>query len=86
MKVQILLVPITSQFLMKKILSGELLTSFPMADSVSKLSPYENRGHLYLPLPYARHCKIRERKYKGMRRQNRWRGGVLSNMERQDSV
>lgn len=41
------------------ILSGELLTSFPMAASVSELSPYENRGHnLYLPLPYARHCKI----------------------------
>jgi hypothetical protein len=67
---------------MKKILSGELLNGFPLAATVSELSPYENRGHLYLPIPYARLCKIRERKYKGMRRQNRWRGGVLPNMER----
>lgn len=41
------------------ILSGELLFGFPLAASVSELSPYENRGHnLYLPLPYTRHCKI----------------------------
>jgi hypothetical protein len=43
---------------MKNILSGELLTGFPLAASVSELSPYENRGHLYLSLPYAHHCKI----------------------------
>lgn len=41
------------------ILSGELLTGFPLAASVSELTRYENRGHnLYLPLPYSRHCKI----------------------------
>jgi len=41
------------------ILSGELLARFPLAASVSELTRYENRGHnLYLPLPYARHCKI----------------------------
>lgn len=41
------------------ILSGQLLTEFPMAASVSEETRYENRGHnLYLPLPYAKHCKI----------------------------
>lgn len=41
------------------IISGSVLTGFPLAASVSELSPYENRGHnLYLPLPYSKRCKI----------------------------
>lgn len=41
------------------VLSGGQLTGEPLASSVSDLSPYETRGHnLYLPLPYAKSCKI----------------------------
>ena len=41
------------------ILSGEAVTSAPLAASVSELSPYENRGHnLYFPIPYSRRCKV----------------------------
>jgi hypothetical protein len=41
------------------ILSGTALTGAPLASSVSDSTKYERRGHnLYLPLPYARHCKI----------------------------
>lgn len=41
------------------ILSGNLLVGEPLASSVSDLSPYDKRGHnLYLPLPYAKSCKI----------------------------
>jgi Protein of unknown function (DUF2961). len=41
------------------ILSGNLITTAPLAASVSELSPYENRGHnLYFPIPYKKQCKI----------------------------
>jgi hypothetical protein len=41
------------------ILSGKVVTSPPLATSVSALSPYENRGHnLYFPIPYAKACKV----------------------------
>ena len=41
------------------ILSGSLITTGPLAASVSELSPYENRGHnLYFPIPYKQRCKI----------------------------
>ena len=41
------------------ILSGGLLTGEPLSSSVSDSTNYEMRGHnLYLPLPYAKHCKI----------------------------
>jgi hypothetical protein len=41
------------------ILSGDLVSGPPLADSVSKDTPYENRGHdLYFPIPYAKSCKI----------------------------
>jgi hypothetical protein len=41
------------------VLSGRALAGPPLADSVSPDTPYENRGHdLYLPIPYAKHCKI----------------------------
>ncbi len=42
-----------------KILSGGLLAGEPLSSSVSPLTDYQRRGHnLYLPLPYAEHCKI----------------------------
>lgn len=41
------------------VISGGKLTGEPLSSSVSDSSTYEMRGHnLYLPLPYARHCKI----------------------------
>jgi len=41
------------------ILSGTVVTSAPLAASVSELTPYENRGHnLYFPIPYAQRCKV----------------------------
>lgn len=41
------------------ILSGKLLVGEPLASSVSDSTKYEMRGHnLYLPLPYAKHCKV----------------------------
>ena len=42
-----------------KILSGGALCGAPLSDSVSHESPYLNRGHnLYLPIPYAKSCKV----------------------------
>ncbi|GAI06579.1 unnamed protein product, partial [marine sediment metagenome] len=42
-----------------KILSGGLLAGEPLSASVSPETEYQRRGHnLYLPLPYAEHCKI----------------------------
>jgi hypothetical protein len=44
---------------MADLISGGALAPPPLSDSVSPDSPYERRGHnLYLPIPYARHCKI----------------------------
>jgi hypothetical protein len=44
---------------MADLISGGALVPPPLSDSVSPDSPYERRGHnLYLPVPYARHCKI----------------------------
>ncbi len=41
------------------LISGGALVPPPLSDSVSPESPYERRGHnLYLPIPYAKHCKI----------------------------
>lgn len=42
-----------------EVLSGGKLCGAPLSDSVSPLSPYLQRGHnLYLPIPYARRCKV----------------------------
>ncbi len=42
-----------------EILSGNLVTSYPLAASVSDSTPYNMRGHnLYFPIPYAQRCKI----------------------------
>ena len=41
------------------VVSGTALCGAPLADSVSPLSPKDRRGHnLYLPIPYAKSCKI----------------------------
>lgn len=41
------------------VLSGERVTVDPLASSISKLTPIEQRGHtLYYPIPYSSHCKI----------------------------
>jgi len=41
------------------VLSGGLLAGDPLSTSVSPLTEYQRRGHnLYLPVPYARHCKV----------------------------
>lgn len=41
------------------VLSGGLLTGAPLSTSVSDSTEYAHRGHnLYLPLTYAKHCKI----------------------------
>ncbi|MCL2104114.1 MAG: DUF2961 domain-containing protein [Kiritimatiellaeota bacterium] len=41
------------------VLSGEALCAKPLSASVSERTPYLNRGHnLYLPIPYAKRCKI----------------------------
>ncbi|MBS0011672.1 MAG: DUF2961 domain-containing protein [Bacteroidales bacterium] len=42
-----------------RVLSGQLLAGEPLSSSVSPESDYYRRGHnLYLPIPYAEHCKI----------------------------
>lgn len=41
------------------ILSGGKLVGAPLSTSVSELTPYGERGHnLYLPVPYAKSCKV----------------------------
>lgn len=41
------------------ILSGGRLTGMPLSTSVSEKTSYEMRGHnLYLPIPYAKSCKV----------------------------
>ena len=40
-------------------MSGHALVDAPLSASVSELTDYKQRGHnLYLPIPYAKHCKI----------------------------
>jgi hypothetical protein len=42
-----------------EILSGEMLAPEPLSASVSPETDHKQRGHnLYLPIPYAKHCKI----------------------------
>ncbi len=41
------------------IISGGHITGFPLSSSSSDLTKYEMRGHnLYMPLPYAKYCKV----------------------------
>jgi hypothetical protein len=42
-----------------EIIDGGGLVTGPLAEGVSPLTPYGQRGHnLYLPIPYAKHCKV----------------------------
>ncbi len=42
-----------------KIIDGGALVTGPLSEGVSPQTPYGQRGHnLYLPIPYARHCKV----------------------------
>ena len=44
---------------MADVISGDALVAAPLSESVSPETPYARRGHnLYLPIPYAKHCKI----------------------------
>ncbi len=44
---------------MADLISGEALVAAPFSESVSPETPYARRGHnLFLPIPYARHCRI----------------------------
>jgi len=44
---------------MADLVSGGLLVGEPLSQGVSPETPYKHRGHnLYLPIPYATHCKI----------------------------
>jgi len=44
---------------MAGLISGGLLVGEPLSRAVSPETPYKHRGHnLYLPIPYARQCKI----------------------------
>ncbi len=41
------------------VISGTAVVGPPLSESVSPTTPYAQRGHnLYLPIPYAKHCKI----------------------------
>ena len=41
------------------VISGHTLCPAPLSDSVSSKTPYLQRGHdLYVPIPYARSCKV----------------------------
>jgi hypothetical protein len=42
-----------------KVMDQGLLTEAPLSQGVSPQTPYAQRGHdLYLPIPYAKHCKV----------------------------
>ncbi|MCA9263867.1 MAG: DUF2961 domain-containing protein [Planctomycetales bacterium] len=43
----------------EEVLDGGLLAKGPLSEGVSPKTPYAQRGHnLYLPIPYAKHCKV----------------------------
>jgi hypothetical protein len=42
-----------------KLISGQMLVPAPFSESVPEGAPMEERGHnLYLPIPFAQHCKV----------------------------
>lgn len=44
---------------LSELLDSGLLAEAPLAQGVSPKTPFQRRGHnLYLPIPYAKHCKI----------------------------
>lgn len=63
------------------ILSGTELAPEPLATSVSPETEYERRGHnLYLPIPYAKHCKITYECDAVTFENNRWRPSIYYNI------
>ncbi|QGY47371.1 DUF2961 domain-containing protein [Maribellus comscasis] len=64
-----------------EILSGMQLAPKPLAASVSPETEYERRGHnLYLPIPYAKHCKITYECDAVKFENNRWRPSIYYNI------
>ncbi len=51
--------PVIEGEVLKLLSGGGLIKEGPLATSVSEKTPYDRRGHnLYLPIPYAKHCKV----------------------------
>ncbi|MCG6189549.1 glycoside hydrolase family 172 protein [Maribellus maritimus] len=64
-----------------EILSGTQLAPEPLAASVSPETEYERRGHnLYLPIPYAKHCKITYECDAVRLEDERWRPSIYYNI------
>ncbi len=64
-----------------ELLSGEMVASEPLAASVSPETEYERRGHnLYLPIPYAKNCKITYECDAVRFENNRWRPSIYYNI------
>ncbi len=64
-----------------EILSGNLLAPEPLASSVSPETEYQRSGHnLYLPIPYAQHCKITYECDAVKSENNRWRPSIYYNI------
>jgi len=63
------------------IISGNFLAGDPLASSVSPETEYQRRGHnLYLPIPYAEHCKITYECDAVRLENNRWRPSIYYNI------
>ncbi len=64
-----------------EILSGGVLAAAPLSASVSPETEYERRGHnLYLPVPYAQHCKITIENAAVKYEDNNWRPSIYYNI------
>ena len=64
-----------------EILSGNALAPYPLASSVSPETEYQRRGHnLYLPIPYAEHCKVTYECDAVKFENNRWRPSIYYNI------
>ncbi len=64
-----------------EILSGGVLAAAPLSASVSPETEYERRGHnLYLPVPYAQHCKITIENAAIKYENNSWRPSIYYNI------
>jgi hypothetical protein len=64
-----------------EVLSGGILAPEPLCASVSPETEYERRGHnLYLPIPYAEHCKITIESDAVKKVDGRWRPSIYYNV------
>jgi hypothetical protein len=64
-----------------EIISGNVLAPEPLASSVSPETDYQQRGHnLYLPIPYAQHCKITYECDAVKFENNRWQPSIYYNI------